>query len=126
MVCVWGWNSCLFHHTYIIKVISVYSLPVLYLYAVIFLHNCNHNIQTICILLFNLVQGKFGQNYLKEENKILGINIQLQMKEGFVHQSSCTEGESKRSEVKQFNSTFQFLLGKKELSNLRNWIKYYS
>lgn len=77
MVCVWE-NSCNFHHTYIIKVISVYSLLVLYSDAVIFLHNCNHNIQTICILLFNLVQGKFSYNYLREKNKNkLGINIQL-------------------------------------------------
>ena len=69
MLCVCG-NSYNFHHTYIIKVISAYSLPVLFSYAVIFLHNCNHNTQTICIPLFNLVQGKFSYNYLKGKKNI--------------------------------------------------------
>lgn len=76
MVCVWG-NSYNFHHTYIIKVISAYSLPVFYSYVVIFLHNCNHNIQTICILLFNLVQEKFSYNYLRKNFLKIGYTYSV-------------------------------------------------
>lgn len=70
MACLFE-NSCNFYHTPVIKIISVYFLLALFSYAVKFLHNCNHNIQMIYILLFNLVQGKYSQ--LCERKAIINI-----------------------------------------------------
>lgn len=120
MVCVWE-NSCNFHHTYIIKVVSVYSLLVLYSYAVIVLHNCNHNIQTICIMLFNLVQGKFSYNYLKEKNvKDIGYKYSV-TNIGKFHSSVLTYGKEKQYKWdKVIQLHFPVLNGKKNLSYLWN------